>query len=712
MNNNASAYKINQRLRLVQTDLNDYRAALNHSIVNLGIAKWVTFILYFTAVWTLYVYDVWGVADFLTSNMGDMPAFAIFGTVSVMLPRFLSRTKEDRYKDIAEDTASGYRLTTVAILTLIFFASSGLFFELFTATSQQQHITTTAAENSKSFQQTQSTITIASTNGDALASAERKVALCYAKKEKTCVGDEARVASLKEQQARDSQQQIAAGAALFTAQHAAREELKEEANKPLFKMIRDSFGVSINTGMIIGVAIMITIFELTHIINLFTYASRLRRWRETNEQFIEMNGEYMELTGHVVSTNDFDDMKKPVKAPTVSQPTIPQNIPQDFKTPVTEKAEPAMTKQPDFNNAAVAVNNRPALSTIASTIKMIVNGVDTNKATTLDDIKKAVYNTYSVIPNPAELDDAELDKVAEKIAQDRGINQTPIIAIETPTPTSRPMGFISSGYSALPKNQYIGGTGIHNPALGKAEAIFPLPLADQSEVVLPHQSEPVLSGLPTPPVRFYQSGLLKSDYSDQSGLPRTTSDYSDEKIGELNKKLAEQQAEMDAKKQADLKAAHQSEVDRKALEAKHQAEVAEAGRKAAEAAAAQAEVDRKAAAHQSEVDRKAAEAAAAKEAADRLAAAEQEAADRAERGGLTDEQIALAADVIRNAIQAGHITTLGFTATSPILKAAGLPVSTEKLKTLLKLACKVLAAEGVTKLNPSQSRGLPLYIIA
>jgi hypothetical protein len=465
-NNTASAYKINQRLKLLETDLNDYRAALDHSIVNLSIAKWVTFILYFTAVWTLYVYDVWGVADFLSSNMGDAPAFIIFGTVSVMLPRFLSRTKEDRYKDIAETTASGYRLNIVAILTLIFFACSGLFFELFTATSQQQHITTTAAENSQSFKQTESTITIASTSGSELAAAERRVALCYAKKEKTCVGDEARANSLREQQARDAQQQIAASTALFAEQHKAREELKEDANKPLFKMIRDTFDVTINTGMIIGVAIMITIFELTHIINLFTYASRLRRWRETNNELIEMNGEYMELTGHIVSSDDFDDMKKPVSR----QPMQPA-MPQDFKKP-SQSAAPI--KSPAFNDTATALNNRPTPSSISSTIKTIVNGVDLSKANTSGDIKKAVYNAYSVIPNPAPLNDTDLDKVAEKITQDRGI-QPPAIAVEqhpAPAPKKVSFGMIPE----RPSNQYISGTGINNPVLGKAEAIYPLPL--------------------------------------------------------------------------------------------------------------------------------------------------------------------------------------------------------------------------------------------
>ena len=604
-NNTASAYKINQRLKLLETDLSDYRAALDHSIVNLSIAKWVTFILYFTAVWTLYVYDVWGVADFLSSNMGDAPAFIIFGTVSVMLPRFLSRTKEDRYKDIAETTASGYRLNIVAILTLIFFACSGLFFELFTATSQQQHITTTAAENSQSFKQTESTITIASTSGSELAAAERRVALCYAKKEKTCVGDEARANSLREQQARDAQQQIAASTALFAEQHKAREELKEDANKPLFKMIRDTFDVTINTGMIIGVAIMITIFELTHIINLFTYASRLRRWRETNNELIEMNGEYMELTGHIVSSDDFDDMKKPVSRQPMQTftPTLPyMNIteigkhcyktissmvnsgalpltqshiesaakvelsrlskthqlessnhekcgnwiynelkkerdemqpvmPQDFKKP-SQSAAPI--KSPAFNDTATALNNRPTPSSISSTIKTIVNGVDLSKANTAGDIKKAVYNAYSVIPNPAPLNDTDLDKVAEKITQDRGIQPPAIAAEQHPAPAPKKVSF--GMIPERPSNQYISGTGINNPVLGKAEAIYPLPLPDQTEVDLSHQTEVDRPDRTAPPVRLDQSGLLGSVYSDQSGLPRSTQDDSAIKIAELNKK--------------------------------------------------------------------------------------------------------------------------------------------------------------------------------
>jgi hypothetical protein len=207
------------------------------------------------------------------------------------------------------------------------------------------------------------------------------------------------------------------------------------------------------------------------------------------------------------------------------------------------------------------------------------------------------------------------------------------------------------------------------------------------------------AGLPAPdqtarpalPDRPDQTGLVKSDWSE-TGLVKNQPDHEAIKkqaeIDELKQKLANQTAAI---------AAAKAEADRKAKE--------EADRQAA-AAAAKAEADRKA---KEGADRQAA-AKAAKEEADRKAAEE------AERGDLTVEQVELAVTVLADAIAAGTLgksgKSIGSGKVSPILKAAGLPTSTDKLKRLLKLAGKRLVEQGIAANHRNPGNGNPDYIIA
>ncbi len=832
MNNNA--FKVNNRLHRLDVEVRKQKRKYEGSERNLNTAKWVTGILYFAAICTLYLADPRGMTSYLIENTSEWFAILVFGLASILLPIFLSRTKEDRYSHIAELVASPHRMSAtdkaITTLTLSFFLSSGILFEVFTATSQQQHIANNTAEKSGAFKTVQGQQIVVqpdsaiSTN---LATAQRKLEQCQHKlkegKTKHCDGDSALVNSLSASQAAGNAALAGASAAAINSQTENLLKITEESNKPVFKMIRDHFKVTINTGMVLAVAIMIFIFEVQHIINLFTYAGRLRRYRELAEEFDELRGELHQETGNdftaaqeEVSPSKVSNLRKawdelkhpapafsPATALTSAANTAAQTIATEYaradhanKQVLADGANTAANyiDKRDFLNRmykdcrtrvlngevnpnAIAVShaiddfiiefrkttfdapqfmismdtvdmaekalnkmameriimktnkgyvissqfsdNRPTPSTIASTIKMIIDGVDINKAATPDDIKKAVYNTYSVIPNPAPLDDTDLDNVAKKIAQDRGLNQaSPAVIEQAPTPTTRPIGFFFNGYPTTPRNQYIGGTGDHNPILGKAEAIYPMPLPVADLVDRNSLTD--------------SNDLVDRNFADLNSLTGQRKSVSEvnavndgQRLEEMAKKLANAEnelAEKSAKEAADL-------ADRKAAEAIAQAKrtAEEEAQKRAVAAKEAADLaDRIAAEKQAIVDRIAAEAkaaadladrqaavnAAAKEAADRIAAAEQEAADRAERGSLTDEQIAIAVNVIRNAVNEKHITTLGSPSTAPLLKAAGLPTSTDSLRALSKLACKQLTEEGLVILNPKPAKGQPIYVIA
>ncbi|MDQ5769824.1 hypothetical protein RCC75_14870, partial [Thiothrix subterranea] len=92
---------------------------------------------------------------------------------------------------------------------------------------------------------------------------------------------------------------------------------------------------------------------------------------------------------------------------------------------------------------------------VSDTIKALVDTVKKSGATTEADIQAAVFDGYAKLFNPADFDDKDLLKVAGKIAK------------STAPATLSPV---------MPFQQRTGATGLHNPALGTAEAIYPLPL--------------------------------------------------------------------------------------------------------------------------------------------------------------------------------------------------------------------------------------------
>jgi hypothetical protein len=305
-------------------------------------------------------------------------------------------------------------------------------------------------------------------------------------------------------------------------------------------------------------------------------------------------------------------------------------------------------------------DNHPTPAGISSTIKMIVDGVDTNKAKTAAEIKQAVYNTYSVIPNPVDLDDSALDQVADKIAAERKATSATVSHFAQPSPTA---GIVDrNSLTALADRNSL--TGQRNSVNEVSEVNDGQRLADMSKK------------------------LAKAEQA----LAQKIADTAEKEAADLADRLAAEK-----KVAADL-------ADRIAAEASAQAKVA-----------AEEEERKRAAAAKEAADRIAAEKKAAADLADRLAAEKKVAADladRAERGSLTDEQIEIAVNVIRNAVNEAHISSLGSPTVAPLLKAAGLPTSTDSLRALSKLACRELALEGLVIPNPRYAKGQPLYIIA
>jgi hypothetical protein len=180
---------------------------------------------------------------------------------------------------------------------------------------------------------------------------------------------------------------------------------------------------------------------------------------------------------------------------------------------------------------------------------------------------------------------------------------------------------------------------------------------------------------------------------------------------EMSKKLADTEAKLAEMEAEKVRLAAKAEADRKAAEAEKvrlQAAAAKLAEAKAREAVAKARAEAQAKAQAEAAAREAAAAQAAADAQSRAAAQ----AEADERGKLTQAQIDLAAKVIADAIKAGQVQTLGFGNLAPLIKAAGLPKSSDTVRLLIKLACRKLTASGITAPNPNAGNGKPDFIIA
>jgi flagellar motor switch/type III secretory pathway protein FliN len=140
----------------------------------------------------------------------------------------------------------------------------------------------------------------------------------------------------------------------------------------------------------------------------------------------------------------------------------------------------------------------------------------------------------------------------------------------------------------------------------------------------------------------------------------------------------------------------------------------EAAEQARQEAEAKAEVERLNAERETQARREAeAKAEVERLNAEREAQARREVEARAEAlGKLTEDQVNIAANIMRTAWGAGELTRLGKGSVAPLFKAAGLPRSSDDIRRLLDLGCQLLAAQGVVKPNPDYKTGLDKWIFA
>ena len=306
-------------------------------------ARWATFCLYIVAVFMLYVSDVWGIASFLENNSNEYVALAIFSVTSFILAYFLASSKEAVYEDIALNRSEGFHMTAGQRFAMVLFASAGILFELFSATSNQQHISNNAAEQVgllKPAEVGSVAINTSPALTDALMKAQANLNKCQETlkqgRVKDCHVSEGKVTGALKAIDMANQTAATVSGELVDKTNAHNEKLLERFDKPMFKVVGKVVGGDTNDGMIVAVAVMITIFELQHILAVFAYGNALRR----------MNA---------------DKLAKPPVATTKPEPTLQTGsaslLHKTGETIATEMAKAQQAREQVYHSAADKLDN-------------------------------------------------------------------------------------------------------------------------------------------------------------------------------------------------------------------------------------------------------------------------------------------------------------------------------------------------------------------
>ncbi len=304
----SNAYKQHQQIKELHVEKAEVQKEIHLTNFAYKLAFIGTFIVYFIFVWMMYVSDLWGFTTWLVENLSEFAALIVYAVLAITLPLAMALIKEIGYKHFAK--YPNPKTTIVLIVSILAFA--GVVYESISSSSQQQHISRNAAENSKTFQALSNTqITVMGTSGSEISAASQKLARCEEKlkvgKEKHCEGDKARLKALQQAQAANAENQATAAVSALEAKTKAMQDLKEDAYKPVFKAIRDSFGVSISTGVMLVTLFVSIIFEISHLLLILFLGQKLKRLEYIKQAIIQTEASYLQATGKTFKLEDFKD---------------------------------------------------------------------------------------------------------------------------------------------------------------------------------------------------------------------------------------------------------------------------------------------------------------------------------------------------------------------------------------------------------------------
>ena len=308
-NKMTNAYALHSEMTDLQRSAHDERQALK---VNqwaqqfFTVSTWIIYLMFAAA---MYGAPLWVLQAFFGANAGNYVAIIVIGLFLVALPTALAMGKHSGYKALSKRGIDPRWMGAI----IAFFIASGIYFEMTSATSQQQEKAHQAVENSNAGKAIMGTTVSTGTSAYAslLADAEFKLVACQRKlsegKVRDCANSTAKVNSLKEQSAADRQAAITANTAAITAKQSALDKEREAHALPIAKSFAELFGSTIATGAVIAALIAALIFEISHSLTIYN------EWRLQLEidrlegNFKRLKVDYFHQTGKQFEATDFKE---------------------------------------------------------------------------------------------------------------------------------------------------------------------------------------------------------------------------------------------------------------------------------------------------------------------------------------------------------------------------------------------------------------------
>ena len=265
-----NAYALHAELEELQKSLLIEQSNLRsnkHAQRFFSVATWIIYLLFAAS---MYAAPLWILQTFFTANSGNYIAISVLSAFLLVFPTALSWGKDAGYKALSKRGINPF----FTGLIIAFFISSGIYFEMTSATSQQQEKAHQQAATTLGASITAPpTVAIDTSLADKIAKASKKLAQCQANLGKPgykhCDGDKADVASLQASQAAASAASVQAVGAAVNAQQERVERERDNNALPIAKTFATLFATTMATGSVIAAAIAAFIFEISHSLTIY-----------------------------------------------------------------------------------------------------------------------------------------------------------------------------------------------------------------------------------------------------------------------------------------------------------------------------------------------------------------------------------------------------------------------------------------------------------
>jgi len=304
-----NAYALHADLSDLQNTVSEERQGLkaNHYAQQFfTVATWIIYLLFAAA---MYAAPLWVLQAFFGANAGNYLAIAVIGVFLVVFPTALALGKHAGYRALSKRGIDPRYMGAI----IAFFIASGIYFEMTSASSQQQEKAHQAVENSNAGKAIMSTTVSTATSGNAslIADAEYKLVACQRRltegKTKDCKNSQARVDSLKEQSSADRAAAITANAQAIPLKQAALEKERESHALPIAKSFAELFGATVATGAVIAALIAALIFEISHSLTIYNEWRIKQEIASMDSGLKQLKVDYFHQTGKQFDTTDFKE---------------------------------------------------------------------------------------------------------------------------------------------------------------------------------------------------------------------------------------------------------------------------------------------------------------------------------------------------------------------------------------------------------------------